>query len=361
MFPFPNPALEVAAASGGVGSGNTALDPADNSATITLSNSNLTATKNATSGSAWSVAAHGKATGKWRFQATIVSAGGDMSVGLMGVGGEPAEYLGSCSRAICYNKNNGVLTSRSTQFAGTFTTGDVIDVYADVGAGKVWFAKNGTLVNGDPVAGTGGTSMSGMPKAWYPVVYLSGASTAVTLNFGDAAWVYSGSTGYNGWSAVDYAIDLTTFRSLRMGIASLGYYAHALAEWELMTTSGGSNILTGGTLGYGSGGVAGGSTANLLDGNTTTWFAVYGGDSNTSNQNQPPAWIGYDFGSNGTRNAAYLALRSRDGGGGAQTQCPTLIDIYLSDDNSAFWKVKPRVAFSAWGANTPGDRQEVAL
>lgn len=217
---------------------------------------------------------------------------------------------------------------------------------------------------GDPEAHTTGGLIGVLGpslKAYYPAISSEAGSVQFTVNFGATAWAYPLlAPSYAGWSTTTPPASLSTFRSARIAIRSAGNFAHAFAEWEMMTSSGGANILTGGTP-TASHSLAGGAGAltSGFDGNTTTWTGVSTPSGATANQ--ASAYFQYAFGSNAARNVTHLAIRGRDGGGGGQTQAPTAFDLYLSDDNAVFHKNNVGLSFGTFSGTTPGHRQELAL
>lgn len=351
-----------------------AMSAGDQDSTVTLSNNNLTATKNATSAAAYAFGMGGKTTGKWRFQVTVNAVPGDLSIGISGgLYVDRANYLGCAGGngiGVNCTASTGVLYNGTTQYGysvSNMTAGDVWDVYLDADAGRVWFARNGTVLSGSPFAGTGGTLISSMKKAYYPAVYLGGASGSVTFNFGTTAFVNAGITGFNAWTTDTPGATLAHFQSFAFIIRSLGWFGQAWAETELMTTSGGANMLAGSTA---SGSIdyfqhsATYQYSNSIDANTTTFVDM---STNAGGaQNQGPVWIAYDLGANAARNAAFMAIRGRDGGGGGQSQAPTLFDLWVSDGPAAtgtWYKVPASlgVTLSAFAATTPGERKEFAV
>lgn len=342
----------------------------DATASITLSNGNLTATKDATTGVAYAFGGQGRATGKWRFQCRLDALPTqEVNIGLsgalyIGYSGAFGGYLGNDDQGIGLNTNSrGVITGASTQYGvANPVAGDVLDVFADLDIGRVWFAKNGIILNGDPAAGTGGTAMPAMRKAWFPTAYLNGANSAVTFNFGGSAFTYgyAGLGAFQAWSAASPPASLAQFRSFAILIRSPGWFSQAYAELELMTASGGANMLAGAAASS-SAPLTDGSFAAGTDGNTATYTAVgYSGGAN-----QPPLYIAYDLGANAARNAAFMAIRGRSGGGGAQDQAPRLFDLWVSAGPAATgdWYKTPNlgVALGAFAATTPGERKEFAL
>lgn len=88
--------------------------------------------------------------------------------------------------------NNGT----NSAFGSSYTTGDIIGVYVDMTAGKVWFSKNGVLqASGDPVAGTNAAFTFSTSLTLYPAVYLNSGTNpeAAAIN---SPLSYSPATGY---------------------------------------------------------------------------------------------------------------------------------------------------------------------
>jgi hypothetical protein len=368
VLPFSASSFGKGASAGGGGGvippiGNaTALDPGDKAAAITLSNSDLTATQNATTATAYVQALHGKQSGKWRFQCTLNTLPGAVIIGVIGPtfaprgagpGGSSTDGCGLSTHDGAFAQGNGI----AVYDPGDLAASDIVDCYVDLNAspGQVWFAKNGVVLSGDPAAGTGGLSLGTTVKAIYPCVNLFTASSAVTFNFGSSAWAYAGVSGFDPWDDT-VPVDYSAWRSIRMYIRSTGFFAHAFAEWEIMASSGGSNILSGATI-SGSHGFINGAGSNLIDANTTTWNGMQpngGGDMG-------PIWIEADLGSSGTRNATHVAIRGRDGGGGGELQAPRLFDNWISADDTIWHKGGTGYALSAFAATTPGERKETTL
>lgn len=342
----------------------------DQDSSITLSNGGLTATKNATSSPAYAFGVSGKTTGKWRFQVTVNAVSGDLSLGITGgLYSNRDTYLGSAGgNGIALNStaSTGVLYNGTTQYGysvSNMTAGDVWDIYLDADAGRVWFARNGTVLNGSPFAGTGGTLVSSMRKAFYPAVYLYGATNSVTFNFGSTAFVNAGITGFNAWLADVPLATLAKFQSFGMVIRDVGWWSHSWAETELMTTSGGANMLAGSTGSYSSNVTSfAGPMSNLTDGDPTTGA----GFQTVNAQNQSPVWVAHDLGSFATRNAAFMAIRENFGTGGQALQTPILFDLWVCDGPVAtgnWFKTHSLGVTMTWVATSasPGQRQEFAV
>ena len=96
---------------------------------------------------------------------TSGSNGGPWTVSVLGSttanGVRPGGASGNGNQAISY-RSDGIVYNNGVQTSGlpTFGAADTIGVAIDYGADKVWFLKNGTSINGDPAAGTGGYALT---------------------------------------------------------------------------------------------------------------------------------------------------------------------------------------------------------
>jgi hypothetical protein len=70
-----------------------------------------------------------------------------------------------------------------------FLAGDIAEIIYDVSTSTAWLALNGTVLSGDPVAGTGGYTMSANNPQ--PSAGIASAGS-ITANFGQTAFAYSG-------------------------------------------------------------------------------------------------------------------------------------------------------------------------
>lgn len=179
----------------------TTWNPLDKDSAITLSNGDLTAT--CTGGSHPRVrAVDGKTSGKyyWEFTPTD-NASGNNVVGVANTSSPIVGYLGYDANSWGWlgaglSRNNG----SNGPTVSTWTNGDVLGIAVDLGAGKIWFAKNGTWQNsGDPAAGTGAiwSNLSGTIK---PACSIYDSNADITANFGASAFTYSAPSGFAaGW------------------------------------------------------------------------------------------------------------------------------------------------------------------
>ena len=125
----------------------------------TLSEGNL---KGVWSASSWgtSFSSMGASSGKWYCEVEFDSAGfTQIGIGELGkAGGLGTQVIGDLGADLLsytYYSNNGNFvrledgssTNQSVSFGSSYTSGDIIGVYMDLDNGKLYFAKNGTLVS----------------------------------------------------------------------------------------------------------------------------------------------------------------------------------------------------------------------
>lgn len=177
--------------------GATTWNPSDKSASITLSNGNLTALGTSSSGGVRAV--QSRSSGLYYWEVTInVGAGGSCNLGAIGTG----DSLTGITPGSGFNLRggNGTLVTPNGNFgggAGVYTTGDVIMFAVNLASTLVYVGKNGSWIfSTDPNAQTGGINYGGSPltvKPWYSPE----ANTAqATANFGATAFVYPVPTGF---------------------------------------------------------------------------------------------------------------------------------------------------------------------
>jgi hypothetical protein len=196
-----------------------AWNPADKSANITLSGSNLIATDNANN-DGWSIArsALGKSTsGKFYVEGTLTTFSGGGTPGYSNSFGFALSthglntYLGASSGCGFYLGvgSGGTLKGEGGSFTSltlsVASAGDIVMLAIDFAAGGglcgVWVGKNGTWNGtGNPATGANPDSVF---SASANVLYLAtGAidSSAITLNTGASAFAYAAPSGFTpGW------------------------------------------------------------------------------------------------------------------------------------------------------------------
>jgi len=188
-------------------------NPADAGATLTLSNGNLTATSSNTRG-VRGTASHN--TGKRYFEFLYDSGIATLNANTPSVGvatssltidsGAGLVWYGTSLGGCMYPAYNGsVYTHLYTNTGGPVDLNignaaatDVGGVYVDIDAGKVWFARNGSVANGgNPAAGTGATLTLNTGLTLFPATVLSNGSQ-ITARFRSDHWSQS-SHGFLEW------------------------------------------------------------------------------------------------------------------------------------------------------------------
>jgi hypothetical protein len=146
-------------------------------------------------------------SGKWYWEYTISasSSGGNWAAGF-----GQADVLPSAGTSLSNAVNGWVIMTGSNAGNiskvnnGSFTTlytgavtNNVIGVAVDFDAGKAWFSRNGSWIEGDPTAGT--TPSFANINAYGPIkpyVYAYNPSDSGTANFGNSAFIYTPPTGF---------------------------------------------------------------------------------------------------------------------------------------------------------------------
>ena len=140
-------------------------------------------------------------TGKYYFEA-LSNAGSNNVIGIRelqnadgSTAGSGNDYPGYTSQGwSLYNQNGTVYNNNVTSGSaiGTFTDGDYIGVFLDCDNQKLYFSKNGTMLN------TTGYSISAVPYVFGVALYDDGG--AFSCNFGNGAFGSTQLTGttYNG-------------------------------------------------------------------------------------------------------------------------------------------------------------------
>lgn len=188
----------------GSASGSVTWNPADIGANISLSGSNLVATKSTGTGYSSVRATTSKDytdNGYFEIAITTMDAGGFIVVGIGTTSATLSGYVGSDAYGWgYYGAEGGKKTNSGTPvaFGSSFAQGNVIGVAFK--NGKVWFAKNNSWY-GDPAAGTG-EAFSGITGSLFPMVGLyDGVAPvdSVTARFTAGSFSYSPPSGFAAW------------------------------------------------------------------------------------------------------------------------------------------------------------------
>jgi hypothetical protein len=181
-------------------SGNTPVaaqwSPSDKSSGVTLSNGNRTADIPTGFNS---VRANNSGLGKFYFEVSVDLGPAGFNVGVADAIAPFTNWVG----------DSGVTDGASVQADGSlhagggvgtgfaYTTGDVIGVSVDVPNKLVYFKKNNVnQIGGDPVAGTGGVSLSATTGPIYPVFQGNSGHETATGRFTAASQSYAPPSGF---------------------------------------------------------------------------------------------------------------------------------------------------------------------
>lgn len=195
-------------ASGGGGGGGSlptvTWNPSDMATQLTLSNANLTVTRNAGS-SPWRVvrATDAHTTGKRYFEVLVVDPGAQgveigVATAAFAIGGaidSSAESwaIYSPTGALYYSGSSDAGTSLGTIGAGQRAMWAV-----DFDAGKAWIGRQGTF-DGNPGAGTGERFTFTPGLALFPAAACYNAGDSLTGAFKAADFAYSLPSGFGAW------------------------------------------------------------------------------------------------------------------------------------------------------------------
>lgn len=143
---------------GAGGGGYAYWNPSDKAASATLSDSNRLATHSG--GTSWVRSVTSKSAGKWRVQFVLTPFASTHGVGFA-TSASTGSFLGGNAAGWAYWGNYGTdgRTYHNSGFVNfgsrTLATNDRVDLLIDIGAGRAWWRRNGTVISGDPLAGTG--------------------------------------------------------------------------------------------------------------------------------------------------------------------------------------------------------------
>jgi hypothetical protein len=137
-------------------------NPADKAAAATLSDSDKVVANSGTNATRWVRSITTKSAGKFRAQFVIVNYSATMGVGMAGTASMAGTtFLGNLSHHyglwgnygsdLRYYRSNSVQSSHTDAYASS----SIVDLYVDLDNGRAWFAVDGSLLTGNPSAGTG--------------------------------------------------------------------------------------------------------------------------------------------------------------------------------------------------------------
>jgi len=214
------------------------MNPLNYAGTVTPSNGNLTVTAAADNGQV--AGTIGMNTGKWYYEHTITAVGGENSVGIgSSLISNNSGFVGFGATQYGYNNNgNKYNNASSTAYGATFTTGDVIGVAYDAGAGSLTFYKNGT---------SQGVAFTGLTGTMFPLasVRSTGGQNISNLNFGQQPFVYTPPTGFSALNTANLPIPTITNGALYN--AATIYTGNGSSQSIVNSQSNGGNNALGNT------------------------------------------------------------------------------------------------------------------
>lgn len=169
------------------------MNPLDKSASVTLTNGNLTVS---TSASNVGVFANFAVTqGKWYFEVVRDNSSGTPSFGIAKASWGKS-YVGNTD-SIGYHSNGIIYNNGSSVQSGlaTYTTSDVIGIRLDLDGGSITFYKNDVQV---------GTAVTGLSGEYFPAI-AGQVSSLSSANFGNPPFtISSGNADANGYGNFEY-------------------------------------------------------------------------------------------------------------------------------------------------------------
>lgn len=181
------------------------FDPVLKGANATLDNGNFDVYTVPGGVERWALSKAQKASGKWRAQFVVVAHSNTNGVGVA-TGTALGGYAGANTQATALFGNYGTSLRRyfnnnsAATYPLTYGNGTLIDVYVDIDNGRAWWAVNGTVVAGDPAAGTGAmfTFTPGTPIRLTADV--TGGGGRIRIRTDPAQFSGAGIAGFNnGW------------------------------------------------------------------------------------------------------------------------------------------------------------------
>jgi len=168
------------------------------SSSVTLSNGNLTLTGVAGAGYNKANTTTAVSSGKWYFEATLVSAGTDTSIGIS-QGNSSSTYPGQEATSYAYVLEKGQKFNGNSPaaYAASLAAGDVFMCAFDLDNNKLFFGKNGTwFASSNPA--TGANPAFTLTAGTYRAVGRPYGTNTATFNFGASTFAYTPPTGFAG-------------------------------------------------------------------------------------------------------------------------------------------------------------------
>lgn len=179
------------------------FNPSDKAASSVLSDSNKVVGGSAT-GKKWARSVVAKNSGKWRIEFVIDAHVDDCGCGFA-KSGALGTYAGGNSLAwMLFGNYVSMLrmyhNNAPVSYPGTQSTGTVYCLLLDIDNGKAWWRKDGTVVSGDPVAGTGAMATFTAGSTIYLAADPYASASAIRLRANPADFTRSPVSGFtDGW------------------------------------------------------------------------------------------------------------------------------------------------------------------
>jgi hypothetical protein len=200
------PGLPVSWVTGGAAAA-AAFDPATASASVVLSNGNLTATHINTTDNSGVRVSVAKNTGKYFFEMKVAATPTvfDM-LGLLDSTKTYTDLVTNVWFCVVAGVADGTVYSNSASTGkslGPFVLNDILGLAVDLTTRRAWLRRNSGLWNNtagaDPATAVGGVTV-GATASFAPVFgFSTGNGTAFTANFGGSAYAFPAPSGFVNW------------------------------------------------------------------------------------------------------------------------------------------------------------------
>ena len=199
------------------------MNPLDNYyASSTFAEGNLKITTNA-SNQTFNTGTIGLSTGKWYFEAKLVQAGGEESIGITDiVSTGTGIYGGKTANSYSFKGNNGDIRNNdsNSSYGSAYAQDSIVSVFIDLDNNKLYFAIDGTLQN----SGTGHSitaPASTTNGVYFPMVGDVDTDSVIwECNFGSPSFAISSGNTDGEYGNFEYSTTITgdgaskTFKAL---------------------------------------------------------------------------------------------------------------------------------------------------
>ena len=195
----------------------------------TFSNGNLTVQTNTSNGYYGGRSTIGVSSGKWYFEAKLVSY--SALTGMIGIqnvesytpelfGSGQGAFAGFSSTGLSYTSSGTkVVNNSSTSYGDTYAAGDIISVALNLEDNEVKFYKNGTVQN----SGTAISITAGLTYVFAVDDESSGRYCVWDCNFGSPSFaISSGNADGNGYGNFEYAVPANYYSLNTKNLAEYG-------------------------------------------------------------------------------------------------------------------------------------------